>query len=178
MPTDGAFPDPAFTELWARHEELTTRFAQLLHDDSAQILTSIGLQLSLIEHEGIAPLQSTFEDLLDRFRHAQTELGAAVVARRGLLAALSQLSMARKDLKVLGEAAPNWSLVATQATFRIIEALAPKQVLVQKESVSCEGCSPAAAYVKTLALAGGLSLQSGPRTTTIRIYNANPGPNR
>ena len=175
---DPAFTDPAFTELWARHEELTTRFAQLLHDDAGQVLTSIALQLSNIEHKEIALLQSTLDDLLERFRQAQAELGAAVVARRGLLAALSQLSRARKNLTVKSETAPNWPLLAIQATFRIIEALAPKQVLVEKDSVSCEGCSPASAYAEALSLAGGLTLQSGPRPTTIKIYHANPGPNR
>ena len=176
--SDPAFTDAAFTELWARHEELTTRFAQLLHDDAGQVLTSIALQLSIIEHNEIPSLQSILDDLLERFRQAQAELGAAVVARRGLLAALSQLSRARKDLTVQSETEPDWPLVATQATFRIIEALAPKQVLVEKDSVSCEGCSPASAYAKTLALSGGLTLQPGPRPNTIRIYHANPGPNR
>ncbi len=181
MPTDVAVSasesaDPAFTELWARHEDLTTRFAQLLHDDAGQILTSIALQLSIIEHKEIASLQSTLDDLLERFRQAQAELGAAVVARRGLLAALSQLSRARKDLSVRGETAPKWPLVANQATFRIIEALAPKKVLVEMDSVRCEGCSPASAYIKELALAGGLLiLQPAPRPNTIVIKPCQSG---
>ncbi|MCX6610113.1 MAG: histidine kinase dimerization/phosphoacceptor domain-containing protein [Acidobacteria bacterium] len=99
----------AFAELLRRHEELTQRFAQLLHDDAGQVLTSIALQLSALD--GVAPdeletLNSTLDDLLERFREAQASLGGAVVAKRGLLAGLSQLARMKKSFRVEGDVAP------------------------------------------------------------------------
>lgn len=161
--------DAAFAELWARHEELTTRFARLIHDDAGQVLTSIALQLAVIDHESVPVLQETLDDLLERFRQAQADLGAAVVARRGLLAALSQLARARKDFTVHGDAVPKWPLSATQAAFRTIEGLSPSSVSVEADSVLCVGCKPVTAYVKGMAEAGNLILLPGPRPTTIRI---------
>ncbi len=169
--------DAAFSELWERHEELTTRFAQLLHDDAGQVLTSIALQLSVIDHPDVARLQETLDDLLDRFRQAQASLGGAVVGKRGLSAGLSQLARARPDLHLRGEAGPNWPLLSTRAAFRVVEALTPKQILWDAESVTCDGCLAVSPYTSALAAAGGLVLHSGPRPTTIRITHANQGLN-
>ncbi len=84
--------DAAFAELLARHEELTSRFAKLLHDDAGQVLTAIALRLSAIEGpadlQELQELQIALDELLDRFRAAQASLGAAVIPRRGILAGL------------------------------------------------------------------------------------------
>jgi len=171
----------AFAELLRRHEELTQRFAQLLHDDAGQVLTSIALQLSALD--GVAPdgleiLTSTLDDLLERFREAQASLGGAVVANRGLVAGLSQLARMKKGFRFEGDVSPKWPVAATQATFRIVEALEPAKAVVNAEGVKLDGAGEVSEYVKALADAGGVLLQSGPQATTIRIYYANSGSHR
>ncbi len=171
----------AFAELLRRHEELTQRFAQLLHDDAGQVLTSIALQLSALD--GVAPdeletLTSTLDDLLERFREAQASLGGAVVAKRGLLAGLSQLARMRKSLRVEGDDSPKWPIAAAQAAFRIIEALEPVKVVVNSEGVMLDGVGEISKYVEVLADTGLVLLQTGSQATTIRIYYANSGSHR
>ncbi|WP_031499059.1 histidine kinase [Bryobacter aggregatus] len=169
----------AFEELLARHEELTRRFAQLLHDDAGQVLTSIALQLSVLEGaaaEDVRVLQETLEDLLERFRQAQAELGGAVVEKRGLLAGLSQMARTSRSLEVYGSVAPSWPVKANQAAFRIIEALQPKRVTVNRDSVDADGnISP---YAAAVAEAAGLTLSPGVQANTIRIKHGNQGVNR
>ena len=171
----------AFAELLRRHEELTQRFAQLLHDDAGQVLTSIALQLSALE--GVAPdeletLTATLDDLLERFREAQASLGGAVVAKRGLVAGLSQLARMKKNFRCEGDVAPKWPVVAAQAAFRIVEALEPARAIISAEGVKLDGAGEVSEYVKALADAGGVLLQSGPQATTIKIYYANSGAHR
>ncbi len=171
----------AFAELLRRHEELTQRFAQLLHDDAGQVLTSIALQLSALE--GVAPdaletLTATLDDLLERFRDAQASLGGAVVAKRGLVAGLSQLARMNQKFRLEGDVAPRWPVEAAQAAFRIVEALAPAKAVVNAEGVRLDGVGEISEYVQSLAIAGGVSLQSGPQATTIKIYYANSGAHR
>ena len=171
----------AFAELLRRHEELTQRFAQLLHDDAGQVLTSIALQLSALD--GVAPdelatLTATLDDLLERFREAQASLGGAVVAKRGLVAGLSQLARMNKNFRVEGDVAPKWPVAAAQAAFRIVEALEPARAIISAEGVKLDGTGEVSEYVKALADAGGVLLQSGPQATTIKIYYANSGAHR
>ncbi len=171
----------AFADLLRRHEELTQRFARLLHDDAGQILTSIALQLSALE--GAPPKETrilieTLDELLERFRLAQSSLGAAVIPKRGLLAALSQLARMRTDFRVDGNLAPAWPLESSQAAFRIVEALSPKRAVLDAKSLQLEGVSALTAYVQTLAAIGNLSIHDGPQANTIRIYHANSGVNR
>ena len=171
----------AFAELLRRHEELTQRFAQLLHDDAGQVLTSIALQLSALDGvapEELATLTTTLDDLLERFRDAQASLGGAVVAERGLLAGLSQLARMRKGFRVEGDVAPKWPVAAAQAAFRIVEALTPANALVNSEGVKLDGVGEISDYVKELAEAGDVLLQSGTHANTIRIYYANSGAHR
>jgi hypothetical protein len=171
----------AFEELLRRHEELTQRFAQLLHDDAGQVLTSIALQLSALE--GVAPeeletLSSTLDDLLERFRNAQASLGGAVVAKRGLLAGLSQMARMNGKFRLEGDVSPRWPVEAAQAAFRIVEALAPARAIVNAEGVKLEGAGEVSEYVKALAISGGVLLQGGPQASTVRIYYANSGSHR
>ncbi len=171
----------AFAELLRRHEELTQRFARLLHDDAGQILTSIALQLSVLE--GAPPAETrtlieTLDELLDRFRLAQANLGAAVIPKRGLLAALSQLARMRNDFRVDGNITPAWPIESSQAAFRIVEALMPKRAIVDENGLKLEDAAAISAYVRALAEVGNLSIQEELQETTIRIYNANPGINR
>jgi hypothetical protein len=171
----------AFAELLRRHEELTQRFARLLHDDAGQVLTAIALQLSVLDgvaKEDLAGLTETLDDLLDRFRVAQASLGGAVVAKRGLLAALSQLARMNPGLRVDGNAAPPWPVDSLQAAFRIVEALSPKRVVVQADGLTLEGTQGLSDYVQLLATVGKLALQAGPQATTIRIYHGNSGTHR
>lgn len=171
----------AFAELLRRHEELTQRFARLLHDDAGQILTSIALQLSVLE--GAPPAETrtlieTLDELLERFRLAQSNLGAAVIPRRGLLAALSQLARMRPDFRVDGDQAPAWPVESSQAAFRIVEALAPKRAIVDAKGLQLEGAAALSAYERTLAAIGNLSIHEEPQAITIGIYYANSGLNR
>lgn len=171
----------AFAELLRRHEELTQRFARLLHDDAGQVLTSIALQLSALEGvpEGeLEPLMATLDELLERFREAQNGMGAAVVAKRGLAAGLSQLARTRETLRVDGGNGPNWPVGAAQAGFRIVEAMMPARVVLDGTGMLLEGVAEAGDYVSLLAEVGGLVLRSGPRANTIRIDHANQGFNR
>jgi hypothetical protein len=171
----------AFAELLRQHEELTQRFAQLLHDDAGQILTSIALQLSALD--GVDPkeletLTGTLDELLERFRDAQASLGGAVVAKRGLAAGLSQLARQRGNLRVDGDDGPCWPVHAAQAGFRIVEALQPQRVVLDAQGMLLEGSGVAGDYVSSLAEVGELVLREGPRANTIRIDHANQGSNR
>lgn len=171
----------AFAELLRQHEELTQRFAQLLHDDAGQILTAIALQLSALEGvdaEELASLTGTLDELLERFRNAQAQLGAAVVRKRGLAAGLSQMARARGDLRVDGNPGPNWEPSTALGAFRIIEAVAPRRVVLSPAAVLCEGGQPAGDYAQILAETSGLALREGPEPNTIRIEHANQGSNR
>ncbi len=170
----------AFAELLRRHEELTQRFAKLLHDDAGQVLTSIALQLSVLD--GAAPgeverLNATLDELLDRFRDTQASLGGAVIQKRGLLAGLWQLARMRTNFTIVGEVAPKWPVEAQQAAFRIVEAITPSKAEVNLESVRLDGVGETGDYIAALAEAGGLSLQKGPQPHTIRIYHVNSGSN-
>lgn len=171
----------AFAELLRQHEELTQRFARLLHDDAGQVLTAIALQLSALE--GVDPaeletLNGTLDELLERFRDAQAGLGGAVVAKRGLVAGLSLLARSRKGFTVKADVPPNWPVEAMLAGFRIVEALEPARAVVEPSGMVLEGAGAVSAYVEVLAEMGGLVIQSGPRANTIRVYHANPGFNR
>ena len=171
----------AFAELLRRHEELTQRFARLLHDDAGQVLTSIALQLSVLdgaEPTALKELMGTLDDLLERFRHAQATLGGAVVSQRGLLAGLSQLSRMRDGFRVYGDVDPQWSVACLQAAFRIVEALEPKKVTVDGQGLQLEGVNVPVAYVIMLAESSGLMLKSGPQANTIKICHVNSGTHR
>jgi len=171
----------AFAELLRQHEELTQRFARLLHDDAGQVLTSIALQLSVLEGVDAGELEtltSAFDDLLERFRDAQGALGGAVVASYGLQAGLSQLARTRKDLRIEGSVGPIWPVEAAQAGFRIVEAARPVRVWIDAQGMTLEGVKEAGDYVSLLAEVGGLVLHEGPRANTIRIDHANQGSNR
>ena len=171
----------AFAELLRQHEELTQRFAHLLHDDAGQVLTSIALQLSVLD--GVDPgeletLTGTLDELLERFRDAQASLGGAVVAKRGLAAGLSQLARMRKGMRVDGGSGPKWPAEAAQAGFRIVEALQPERVVLDGDGMLLEGTGVAGDYVSSLAEFGGLVLRQGPGANTIRIDHVNQGANR
>lgn len=171
----------AFAELLRQHEELTQRFAQLLHDDAGQVLTSIALQLSVLDGanpEDLATLTSTLDELLGRFRDAQASLGGAVVGKRGLAAGLSQLARMRSGFRVEGGAGPAWPVAAAQAAFRIIEAMAPDRVVLDASGLVAEGGTGISDYVRVLGEVGGLVFRDGPRANTIRIEHANQGSNR
>lgn len=170
----------AFAELLRRHEELTQRFAQLLHDDAGQILTSIALQLSVLEGVDPAerePITSTLDELLDRFREAQASLGGAVIKKRGLAAGLSQLAKMRKEFRIVGDLMPKWPLAAQQAAFRIVEALESSRAELNADGIWLHGVGKIGEYVAALAETGGLSIQKGPQARTIRIYHVNSGSN-
>ncbi len=171
----------AFAELLRQHEELTQRFARLLHDDAGQVLTSIALQLSVLDGanaQEVETLTATLDDLLERFRVAQAGLGGAVVAGRGLQAGLSQLARLRKDFRVEGSEGPKWPVDAAQAGFRIVEALQPRKATLDRDGLVLEGVGEAGPYVSLLAEIGGLILREGPEANTIRIQHANQGINR
>jgi len=171
----------AFAELLRQHEELTQRFARLLHDDAGQVLTAIALQLSALEGVDageLETLQGTLDELLERFRDAQAGLGGAVVAKRGLVAGLSLLARSRKGFTVMAAVSPSWPAGAMLAGFRIVEALEPSRAVVDGSGMVLEGAGAVSEYVEMLAEVGGLVIQSGPRTNTIRIQHANTGLNR
>jgi hypothetical protein len=165
MPSD-LIRETAFSELLARHEELTSRFAKLLHDDAGQVLTAIALRLSVLE---VAPgvdaevkeLQKDLDDLLERFRLAQAELGGAVVPKRGLMAAFSQLKRMNPALQILGETAPPWSGTQAQCAFRIVEELNPLRLICGPAALQCTLAGRSAelpSLVSALAEAGGLRI--------------------
>lgn len=165
----------AFAELLRRHEELTQQFARLLHDDAGQVLTSIAMQIGVLEGvaaEEVEQLTGTMEGLLERFREAQAGLGGAVVARRGLAAGLSQLARLRREMQVIGDRGPGWGPGAAQAAFRIVEGLEPRRVVLDGKGLLLEGVSETGEYVEMLAQIGGLLLKKDSRANTIRIEHA------
>jgi hypothetical protein len=171
----------AFAELLRQHEELTQRFARLLHDDAGQVLTAIALQLSALEgvdRGELEQLNGTLDDLLERFREAQNALGGAVVAKRGLAAGLSQLARHRKGMVIEGGAGPEWPVETAQAAFRIVEALGPRRVKMEATGVVLEEPGVWGEMVEMLALVGGLRLGPGPSANTIRIEHANQSSHR
>lgn len=167
----------AFGELWQRHEELTRNYAKLLHDDAGQVLTAIALRLSSLHVDAsaeaeISELQSTLDDLLERFRNAQASLGAAAVAKRGLGAGLSQLARFRGNLRVDTAQCPAWQGETALAAFRIIEALEPIALTFSAQSIRLQGPKNITPYHQELALRGKLSLQAQPEGITISIQHA------
>ncbi len=167
----------AFGELWQRHEELTRNYAKLLHDDAGQVLTAIALRLSSLDVDAaaeaeIAELQSTLDDLLERFRNAQASLGAAAVAKRGLAAGLSQLARFRGDLRVDTSQCPAWQGETALAAFRIIEALLATAISFSPQSIRLQGPKSITPYHEELARRGGLRLQTQPEGITISIQHA------
>jgi hypothetical protein len=166
----------AFGELWRRHEELTRDYAKLLHDDAGQVLTAIALRLSSLEvtaesRAEVRELQSILDELLERFRRAQASLGAAVVAKRGLAAGLSQLARHRENLEIRAGEGPKWPLESALAAFRIIEALEPKAVMVAADRVVAAGGKKPGPYHEELAVQGNLRIRTGAEGITISIQH-------
>ncbi len=166
----------AFGELWRRHEELTRGYAKLLHDDAGQVLTAIALRLSSLELSGgagaeVRELQTILDDLLERFRRAQSSLGAAVVEKRGLAAGLSQLARWRGDLEVKAAGEVAWRGEAALAAFRIVEALEPRRVELGRERITLVGAREPGAYAEEMAKAGSLRLQRAAEGITISIQH-------
>lgn len=166
----------AFGELWQRHEELTRNYAKLLHDDAGQVLTAIALRLSSLDVDKrteaeIAELQSTLDDLLERFRNAQASLGAAAVAKRGLAAGLSQLARMRGNLHLDSSQCPSWQGQSALAAFRIIESLEPRALSFSPQAIRLQNPKALTAYHQELALRGKLSLQAQPEGITISIQH-------
>jgi signal transduction histidine kinase len=171
----------AFAELLRRHEELTQRFATLLHDDSGQVLTAIALELSVIEGidpEGRQRLLAALEDLLERFRTTQASLGAAVVASRGLAAGLSLLARSRPGLRVHSLSLPAWPTAMQLAAFRLVEALAPAAVHLSTSGLELHSPQPLTPYAEALAASASLQLTSTANPHTIKVCHAHPHPHR
>lgn len=175
--------DAAFASLWRRHEELSQRFAQLLHDDAGQVLTALALRLSALEgsldsREEIQQIQHDLDGLLERFRDAQASLGSAIVAKRGLLAALSQLARHTGTLRVEGSQAPAWPAPSAQAAFRLIESLAPSKVQIDGQELVLYSPRDTGPLELAWAAAGNLFLQPGSLPHTIKIKHADSSPRR
>ncbi len=167
----------AFAELWRKHEELTARFAKLLHDDAGQVLTAIALRLSALELEGEArrearELMAQLDDLLERFRAAQSSLGAAAVAKRGLAAGLSQLARSDGQLQLSGDRYPPWPPAAALAAFRVIECGGPRRVAVRADRLVAAPAFPLTALIEEFAREGGLQLRAEAEGITISIHDA------
>lgn len=173
----------AFSTLFELREKDAQRFAKLLHDDAGQMLTAIALRLSALEVSGearteIQELQSYLDELLDRFRLAQSSLGSAVIPRRGLAAALSHWRRLRGDLEIQGEDWPAWPVAASTACFRLVEHLEPALLEATKDSLTLHPRKEIDAFALALAAHGDLSLQSGPSPRTIKIIHADTHPSR
>lgn len=167
----------SFSTLFEMREKDAQRFAKLLHDDAGQMLTAIALRLSALEVSGearteIQELQSYLDELLDRFRLAQSSLGSAVIPRRGLAAALSHWRRLRGDLEIQGDDWPAWPVAAATACFRLVEHLTPALLEVRKHSLTLHKHKEIDTFAQALAAHGDLSLQSGPAARTIKITHA------
>ncbi|GAB4371760.1 MAG: hypothetical protein OHK0021_14290 [Bryobacter sp.] len=173
----------AFDELWQRHEQLTAKFAKLLHDDAGQVLTAIALRLSCLDTSlasagEVKELQKILDDLLERFREAQASLGAAMVAKRGLQAGLSQLARHQGGLRVSGTPGNLWQGRAALASFRIVEHLQPVEVAFAGQQILLKGARPPDAYAEELARHGACTLQSTKQGITISIRDGDTNTHR
>jgi hypothetical protein len=172
-----AISTQAFSLLLQRHEQLTGRFARLLHDDAGQVLTAIALRLSVLEVASnsvaeVRALQQDLDDLLERFRDAQASLGGATVAKRGLIAALSQLSRARPSLQIRGDQAPAWHSHCGHAAFCIIEELDPSIVVCSAHALQAtlrHKLAQLPPLVEAIAAAAALRLFWSPDQLTLEI---------
>lgn len=141
------------------------------------MLTAIALRLSALEvpaeaRTEIQELQSYLDELLDRFRLAQSSLGSAVIPRRGLAAALSHWRRLRGDMQIQGQDWPAWPVPASTACYRIVEHLQPSLLEVNSSQVLLHPRRESDDYVAALAAHGDLTLEASASPRTIRIIHA------
>jgi hypothetical protein len=174
---------PPFSALFELREQDAQRFAKLLHDDAGQMLTAIALRLSALEvppeaRVEIQELQSYLDELLDRFRLAQSSLGSAVIPRRGLAAALSHWRRLRGDMQIQGVDWPVWPVSTATACYRIVEHLQPSLIEVNSSEVLLYPRRESDDYVAALAAYGDLTLEASTSPRTIKIIHADSHPRR